>query len=142
VRADHPTAVVEELVADHHDVVYAAAGVDDPVPGGEGARRPPNLVERGGDLSVVLRVLVRQHQIRRGLHRAGLVPVHPLDLRRPLPPFVGEIEPEPTDPMGVSPSESLLNGRLPLGLSQLVGHAVKTNRRTARSAWERLRSSG
>jgi hypothetical protein len=102
--------------------VYLTAGVDDAVPGGERARRPADLVQCGGNLAVVVRVLVREDQIGVRLDGARLVTVHPLDLRRPLPAFVGEIEFEPTDSLRVSAGERVLDGRLPIEFGQLIGH--------------------
>lgn len=81
VGADHPVAFVEKLVADHHDMVHLALGVDDPVPGGERTRRAADLVQSRGHLAIVLGVLVGQHEFGRRFDGARLVAVHPLDLR-------------------------------------------------------------
>ena len=125
--ADHPIAVVEELVPHDDDVMNVTVGVDDPMPGGEGTGGAADLVERGGDLAVVVGMLVRQHEVGGRVHVSGFVAVHPLDLRRPLPAFIGEIEPKPTDTLGFSPCQRVLDGRLPLEVGQLIGHIVQIN---------------
>ena len=89
--------------------------------------RPPDLFQRRRDLAVVVGVLVRQHQIGGRVHRAGLVAVHPLDLGRPLPALVGEIEPEPTDALGLAAGQCVLDRRLPLEIGQLIRHVVQIN---------------
>ena len=113
VGPDDRASVVEHLVTHDDDVVDLAVGVDDAVPGGEGARRPADLVQCGGDLAVVVRVFVREDQIGGRLDAARLVAVHPLDLGRPLPAFVGEVELERTDSLRISAGQRVLDGRLP-----------------------------
>ena len=103
VRADHVAVVVVELVADHDHVVHDLLGVDDAVAGAECPVRAPDVVQRGSHLNVVVGMLVRQHQFGRGHDGARLVPVQPLHLFRPLPPFVGEVEAEPPDPLRRTP---------------------------------------
>ncbi len=122
VGADDRAGVVEDLVTHHDDMVDLAVGVDDAVPGGEGARRPADLVQCGGDLAVVLRMFVRENQVGCRLDAARLVAVHPLDLGRPLPAFVGEVELERSDSLGISAGERVLDGRLPPEFAQLIGH--------------------
>ena len=59
VRADHLAGVVEELVADHHDLMHLASGVEDAMPGGKCAGGAADLVQRGRHLAVVVGMLVR-----------------------------------------------------------------------------------
>jgi hypothetical protein len=132
---DDPALVIEELVAHHDDVMNVTAGVDDAVPGGEGAGGTADLLQRGGDLAVIVGMLVRQHEVGREVHAPGFVAVHPLDLRRPLPAFVGEIEPKPADPLRLSPGEGVLDRRFALEVGQLIGHVVQINLTICESAF-------
>ena len=101
-----------------------------------------DLVQRGGDLAVVVRVFVRQHQIGGGFDAAGLVAVHPLNLGRPLPAFFGEVELERTDALGISAGEGVLDGRLPVEFGQLIGHECRLTRSPARDySWYDFRLS-
>ena len=127
VGADHVAGVVEDLVADDYDVVNLTSGVDDAVPGAERTGGPPDLLQRGRDLAVVVGMLVRQHQVGGRVHGAGVVAVHPLDLGRPLPALIGEREPEPTDALGLTARQCTLDRRLPLEIGQLIRHVVQVN---------------
>ena len=75
------------------------------------------------------------------MHGAGLVPVHVFDLRRPLPAFVGEIEPEPPDPLRVAARQCVLDGRLPLDVGQLIGHVVQISLAENSPASEQIQRS-
>jgi hypothetical protein len=70
----------------------------------------PDFVQRGSDLNVVVGVLVRQHQLSRGHDSARLVSVQPLNLVRPFPLFIGEMEAEPPDPLRRTPGKCLFYG--------------------------------
>ena len=54
-----------------------------------------DMVEDGGDLRMIVGVLVPHHEVGCGGDGPGLVPVDLGDLRGPLPAVVGEVEVEP-----------------------------------------------
>lgn len=109
MRPDHVAVVVVEPIADHDDVAYVSAGVDDPVPGAERLARVHDLIDGGRDLPAVIGVFVREHQIGGGHDGARFVAVHPLHLFRPFPPLIGEVEPKPARGLRVAAGQRLLD---------------------------------
>jgi len=59
-------------------------------------------IEGVSDLAVIVGVFVGQHHFGGGVDRARWVAVHLLDLGRPLPAPVVEVEAEPADPLGIT----------------------------------------
>ena len=59
VGANHVVLVVVELIADHDDRMHRPVGVDDAMPRAERPVGTADLVERRGDLHVVVGMLVR-----------------------------------------------------------------------------------
>ena len=105
-ESDRRVGVVAKLLADDDDLPRLAMGVDDAMAGTDGAVRAPDVLEGFGDFGVVVGVFVGQQQFGRWLGGARLVSVNLLDLGRPLPPLVGEMEPEPSSGRADSPTDA------------------------------------
>src|SRR5271165_4920387 len=85
----------------------------------------PQRQTRRGNLSVVVGVLVGQHDFRGGPDLAGLTAMRARYLRRPFPPLVSKVAPKPPDTLRRSTGQRLPDGGCAHVVDWILGHGTK-----------------
>src|SRR5271166_5340719 len=102
----------------------------------------PQRQTRRGNLSVVVGVLVGQHDFRGGPDLAGLTAMHALYPRRPFPPLVSKVEPKPPDTLRRSTGQRPPDGGCAHVVDRILGHGTKNIPSTGHfvRAWSAIRT--